>query len=55
MKKYFQQLLDKWSCLHDWKEFERCKTYTTYYRDIPSSIGVTLICNKCGKIKKIKL
>ena len=53
MKKYFQQLLDKWFCLHDWKEFERIVIYSSS-REL-SKEKIIVVCNKCGKIKKIEL
>lgn len=42
-----KDLLEKWSCKHDWKILHIVK-----YQDCDK---VLLCCTKCGKIKKIKV
>lgn len=53
----FKKLIDKWLCAHSWEEKYRNKVYSARAEilDIPCNIDVTLICSKCGKIKKIKV
>ena len=50
-----KQILQKLSCLHKWKSHNRTKVYDPECRDTPYEIKETLICQTCGKIKKIKL
>ena len=49
------KLVEKWACCHKWETHQTSKTYENYYDKRPSKIEETLICSKCGKIKKIKL
>lgn len=55
MKHYFKLFLDKLLCKHKWEEHYRNKMYQDGYNDRPFRIDATLICSKCGKIKKINL
>ena len=52
MKELIKQILSKWGCHHDWEVHNQMKVESDlggyYWRE-------TLICNKCGKIKRIKL
>ena len=49
------KLVEKWACCHEWETYQITKTYDDDYDKRPSKIEHTLICQKCGKIKKIKL
>lgn len=49
------KLAEKWSCCHEWELHQRMKSYDNYSCDIPWKVEETLICKKCGKIKKIQL
>lgn len=54
MKEFILGLLDKWSCKHTWDLHRRVNTF--WEKDkVPYKIKDTLICTKCGKIKKIVL
>lgn len=61
MWKALIKLVEKWACGHEWKQFgDRVKTYGFNYIEggiskQPTKIEQTLICNKCGKIKRIEL
>lgn len=53
MWKALIKLVEKWACCHKWEEYQASKTYGNSL--IPSKIEYTLICQKCGKIKKIEI
>lgn len=57
IREYIMRLLDKWACSHKWYKYQRTEVYAYPYRDkeFPLYSIDTLICNKCGKIKQIKL
>lgn len=52
---FFNDLLTKISCHHDWKVHKEVEVYEFDCSKRPYEIIQTLICNKCGKIKKVKL
>lgn len=54
MKELFKQWLAKLACMHTWRTHCRTKD-VEYDGGIPRAITETLICEKCGKIKKITL
>lgn len=49
------KLVEKCACCHKWELHRRMSTYDDYSGNRPSKVEETLICQKCGKIKKIKL
>ena len=52
------KLVEKWACGHDWGEFGGIiKSYDRLliYSDMPIKLEQTIICKKCGKIKRIEL
>jgi len=56
----FKQLFKRWllkhTCSHDWEVHYEIKVRDSdSILNIPVAIRQTLICNKCGKIKKINL
>ena len=51
IKEYFSKLC----CKHDWEERYNVTVYEYGFSIIPIKHKVTLICKKCGKIKKIEL
>lgn len=55
MWKALIKLVEKWACCHEWTINKITRTYENFYDKRPSKIEETLICKKCGKIKKIKL
>lgn len=42
-------------CCHDWKFYHEMKTMPSNGSETPLRIEHTLICTKCGAIKKIEL
>lgn len=54
-----KQLLEKWACKHKWKVHYNGAVYNTNDSpskgDLPIRREQTLICESCGKIKKITL
>lgn len=50
MKTFINNILQKLSCLHKWKEYERWSINT----DGGRYISILFICEKCGKMKKVK-
>ena len=50
-----KQLLQKWSCNHIWEQHCLNKVYKYPSDSVPTAVHETLICTKCGKIKKIVL
>lgn len=57
MKELIKNLLKKWSCFHKWELHKEVKTYDPVFNsgNRPVAIHQTLICNVCGKIKKISV
>ena len=58
MKTLIKQLFVKWTCSHDWKVHHDVELYyseDTRPNRLPYGHRQTLICKKCGKIKKINL
>lgn len=49
------KLVEKWACCHKWETHRRMSSYDEEYDKLPTKVEETLICQKCGKIKKIKL
>lgn len=47
--------LEKLSCKHKWKIHHITKVYEHSDNSMPREIKQTLICQECGKIKRIKL
>lgn len=52
---FIKDLLTKISCHHDWRVHKEVNVYEFNSSKRPYKITQTLICNKCGKIKRIKL
>ena len=53
-----KQLFAKWACSHDWNVHYSAELYDDDYtrpNRKPYGIRQSLICKKCGKIKKINL
>ena len=55
MWKLICNILEKWGCMHYWEKYNTTNVFIESHKDIPHKIIDTLICNKCGKIKKIEL
>ena len=55
MKTLIKQLFTKWGCMHDWKLYHSADLYENNSKPRPYASRHTLICKKCGKIKKINL
>ena len=53
MWKALIKLVEKWACCHKWETYRSSKTYSI--SSTPYKIEYTLICQKCGKIKKIEI
>ena len=53
--KMLRKLIEKWSCKHKWKIHNTTNIRDTEMPDIPTAVRQTLICQECGKIKKINL
>lgn len=52
MKELLKQLINKWTCHHEWEKWDMVHVYT----DLGSSYDVThFVCKKCGKFKKVKV
>jgi len=49
-----KKLIEKWTCKHKWKVHYENKIYNKG-SELPHTIQQTLMCEECGKIKKIKL
>lgn len=54
MKELLKKLLNKWACCHVWVEYKKTRVYEDDCK-IPAYYEYLLICNKCGKIKKVKM
>lgn len=52
MKGLIEVIINKWFCCHDWGIVE--KVHTSNIFGIERMIYI-LECNKCGKIKKVKV
>lgn len=55
MWKALIKLVEKWACCHKWETHKRMRSYDDEHDKLPSKVEETLICQKCGKIKKITL
>ena len=58
--KIIKQLFEKWACKHKWETYYRSEIFGTSARtgwrsENPIRIDDTLICQICGKIKKISV
>jgi hypothetical protein len=51
---FFQSILEKLTCMHAWETHATVET-ATIFSDKTYKVEQTLICKKCGKIRKIKL
>ena len=49
------KLVEKWAYFHEWKLYNRTEVYGRTFDLKPYETKDTLICEKCGKIKRIKL
>jgi hypothetical protein len=49
------KLVEKWAFCHEWKSHRTMKSYDESWDKLPAKVEETLICQKCGKIKKISL
>lgn len=49
------KLVEKWACRHCWKIHHTVDVYVSSFDKMPYKTKRTLICSKCGKIKKITL
>ena len=52
---FLADLLSKASCHHEWYVHDETKTFEGPTSSLPYKITQTLICKKCGKIKKIEI
>jgi Fe2+ or Zn2+ uptake regulation protein len=54
---FIKRLLEKWSCSHKWDTYAMMEILDPTYLFSARYMGEehTLICKKCGKIKKITL
>lgn len=51
-----KKLLDKLCCKHDWEELKHINVYDDVkYSNLPAYHIYLFKCNKCGKLKKVKL
>ena len=55
MKEFFYELLQKLCCCHKWEVHYTVNVYESNNSTRPYETKQTLICEKCGKIKQIKL
>lgn len=49
------KLFEKWACCHDWESHNKTDVYASETSKMPYKTKETLICKKCGKIKRIVL
>jgi hypothetical protein len=52
---FLKNYLDKIACHHEWQVHFESRVYEYSFSQRPYKIEQTLICKKCGKIKKIQL
>ena len=52
LEAYVQKHENEWGCNHDWETYAENEVHDDFEG---TSHDVTLICKKCGKIKKVKL
>ena len=56
MKKYFDMIMAKLFCCHDWELIHRGNWIDPESKsELPWKIEVTYVCTKCGKFKKMQL
>lgn len=51
-----KRLFEKWLCLHKWSTYSSVKVQITddYNEIVKTYTNTVLICDKCGKITKLK-
>lgn len=54
MRQAIINLINKWACMHKYKLHKEMSIHAKGY-ERPVEMRHTLICEKCGKIKKIRL
>lgn len=52
---FIKQLFEKWACKHTWAIHNKTDIWSSPKGLYPIQARQTLICTKCGKIKKIVL
>ena len=55
MKQALIRLIEKQACCHDWESHNRTDVYMYSDSKMPYKTKETLICKKCGRIKRIVL
>ena len=55
MWKALIKLVEKWACRHEWENHYITELYKNDSDKRPWKVELTLICHKCGKIKKIEV
>lgn len=55
MKKLILQWFEKIACHHEWMMHKEVEVYASEKDELPVKTKQTLICKKCGKIKRITL
>jgi Fe2+ or Zn2+ uptake regulation protein len=55
MIELIKQILIKCGCMHKWKIHDESRVFHDDKDTKPYEIRQTLVCNKCGQIKQIKL
>ena len=55
MWELLKSILSKWGCKHQWELYQRMNMLPSSGGGLPHTITDTLICQECGKIKRIKL
>lgn len=55
MWKALINLVKKWGCRHHWKTYQTSKVFASDFDKTPIRIDHTLICKKCGEIRKITI
>ena len=54
MKELLKNWILKLTCRHNWKELKHMNVYMND-EEIPYSHVYLLVCNKCGKLKQVKM
>ena len=52
---FLKNYLDKISCHHQWEVHEQVNRFQFDESTMPVEVRQTLICKRCGKIKKITI
>jgi len=50
-----KKLIEKILCMHKWNTYNESKTFEYSGAELPIYVTHTLICEKCGKIKKVNI